>query len=188
MRRKLLNLAQICLSVVTGDNFLCRVRQLEICGRATLGGGYSGELVHTCCLATTLPHPTYIMFYRSHFFNQLIVSVTHIIPFMLSCGVVMEAWQSCHLTTDWRHTNDTGSLRGSEVQKYTCNCCFWKSQRLPLLASSIGNLGHQKVENNILINYRFSKSCMFTHPADRATLVFISSPTAHYPSSSVQLS
>ena len=37
--------------------------------------------------------------------------------FSLSRGVVMEAWQSCKLTTDRHHTGNTGSLGHAEVQK-----------------------------------------------------------------------
>ena len=53
--RTLLNLAQSCMSVVTGDSFLCRARQLEILVRATVGNssGFSAELIRNCCLTTT---------------------------------------------------------------------------------------------------------------------------------------
>ena len=42
-----LNLTQGCMLVVTGDSVLCRVRQLEIHVRATVGdsSNYNGKLI-----------------------------------------------------------------------------------------------------------------------------------------------
>ena len=52
----LLNQEWGCKTVVTGDSFLCRVRQLEIHVRATVGnsGGYRREPICNCYLMATL--------------------------------------------------------------------------------------------------------------------------------------
>ena len=49
------------------------------------------------------------------------------------------------LTTDWRHTGDTGSVGSSRVQKSTCNCRFWKSlkaARCIFFSSRFGFMHH----------------------------------------------
>ena len=108
--RTILNLVQGCMSGVTGYNFLCMVRQLEIHFRATVGksGGYSGEIIlqllPTRCLkfinnnvtvhhdvsTQTSPNPNG---YCCIFFGDLIIihQLVHIVLFLcLPLGITTE--------------------------------------------------------------------------------------------------